>query len=1050
MRPLKLTIEGLRSFRAPVEIDFNGRHHLAVIGDTGAGKTSIIEAITYALFGRMTFTGHANQVVMNDTSTQLRVVLRFAIGSDTFEVTRTLRRARDGSVGSPRASLTRFVNDEAVSKVEQARLVTSEVERILGLDAEGFLRTVVLPQGRFAQLLVGDDPTHRATILAQVWRTDELVRAGHLADEALGDIGPMLGRAQGTLQGTPDDPEAHLAQLRRTAAKLVTAAKKARLEDRKVRDAREALGRAAADAATAADVISRLAAFDGSEASEAAEPLADVARSVEGERRTLAAQEQELRSQLAAVPDDDDGLDAAQVATARVTLDRLPGLATSAERVAKKARTAVKEHAALLKDLDKLAQEEADLAADIEARQSGRKERESRLAETETALDKARELLRTAAQSAAETERLKEEADQQQEEAVRLLGLAIDLEQEELAKAEQAAERIRKVYEDAQRQDAAATAAHDLHSGDDCPVCSRELPPAWASPKARNLKAASKADKAAQEEVTRIRGVKTKFEADAAAAESQAKRLRDLAAKRLSNAREAADRLAALIGRDEVDVRELPAPDALQTGVDDPPLLESLALTANSAHTDLRTYDDQTGSLREQHATLTEKVNAAKPKAEELEAEVDQRCQESREAVDLLLAALEVLPDTVRPDVELPEDLIVLEVVQLKGVDAAQATIKVRKVELGRRASRRAEIGKALEGLHDQSEMLNERWAKEVEGPATKLVGELNGHRDVLARMVERLGLEDVALSAPSTVSGVADLPAAVATLAAATSTITAQAKHLSGEAQRAADDARTLLVEVAMRLHVLSVDDELDPDQVVGATEEAASEATYKARSASEEAELFAAQVDPLLALRKAANELAAAHRVLTDLSSGLKPGAFPKWLTLRRSQALLVHASRLLLQMSGGRYAFAEVSDEAEEWRVIDNDSGVARSPASLSGGEQFVASLALALGMVEMMARSGGRLESLWLDEGFGSLDRSNLDAAIEALSQVAASGRMVAVVSHVRAVAEEVEHVLAVTRTAVGSRARWLEPAERTDLAISDLDPQSAGVLSGLIG
>jgi DNA repair protein SbcC/Rad50 len=85
----------------------------------------------------------------------------------------------------------------------------------------------------------------------------------------------------------------------------------------------------------------------------------------------------------------------------------------------------------------------------------------------------------------------------------------------------------------------------------------------------------------------------------------------------------------------------------------------------------------------------------------------------------------------------------------------------------------------------------------------------------------------------------------------------------------------------------------------------------------------------------------------------------------------------------MSGGRYTVAELCDENAEWRVIDNDSGLARTPASLSGGEQFIASLALGLGMVEMMARSGGRLESLWLDEGFGSLDRSNLDAAIEAL-------------------------------------------------------------------
>jgi exonuclease SbcC len=139
----------------------------------------------------------------------------------------------------------------------------------------------------------------------------------------------------------------------------------------------------------------------------------------------------------------------------------------------------------------------------------------------------------------------------------------------------------------------------------------------------------------------------------------------------------------------------------------------------------------------------------------------------------------------------------------------------------------------------------------------------------------------------------------------------------------------------------------------------------------------------------------------------------------------------------MSGDRYEFADLEDDAAPWMVIDNDNGRVRSPASLSGGEKFVASLALALGMVEMLGRAGGRLESLFLDEGFGALDRANLDAAIEALATVAASGRMVAVISHVRAVAEQVEHVLAVTREPKGSAVRWLDPAARRAVAGADL-------------
>jgi exonuclease SbcC len=227
------------------------------------------------------------------------------------------------------------------------------------------------------------------------------------------------------------------------------------------------------------------------------------------------------------------------------------------------------------------------------------------------------------------------------------------------------------------------------------------------------------------------------------------------------------------------------------------------------------------------------------------------------------------------------------------------------------------------------------------------------------------------------------------------------------------------------------------------------ATEAEVEARAAGRAAEDFARLVAPLAALRHVSGELDLVSRTLRDLSAALKPGAFPKWLTLRRSRALLIHASRLFEQMSGDRYAFAELGDENAEWRVVDNDSGLARTPASLSGGEQFVASLALALGMVEMMARSGGRLESLWLDEGFGSLDRSNLDAAIEALASVASGGRMVAVISHVRAVADQVADVLAVTREAAGSQASWLSESQRAQLAADELGGAAADALSGLL-
>ena len=87
-----------------------------------------------------------------------------------------------------------------------------------------------------------------------------------------------------------------------------------------------------------------------------------------------------------------------------------------------------------------------------------------------------------------------------------------------------------------------------------------------------------------------------------------------------------------------------------------------------------------------------------------------------------------------------------------------------------------------------------------------------------------------------------------------------------------------------------------------------------------------------------------------------------------------------------------------------------------------------------MVETMGARGGRLESFFLDEGFGTLDRRSLDMALEGLERAATPEHLVGVITHVREVAERIGHVLRVERSAAGgSRARWLTDDERTALA-----------------
>ena len=324
MRPLELTVEGLRSFRNAVTLDLRGRDQIAMVGDTGAGKSSIIEAITYALYGQPTFSG-LNRELMNDTATTLRVALRFRVAGAEWEVVRALRRRNSGAVGAAQAQLRGFDADGALQEmVEQARPVNDRIEALLGLDRDAFLRTTVLPQGRFAQLLVADDPKVRSAILRQVWRTDELEAAGQAAAAACAASRELRARLEQAAAGYPEDPAAHLAGLRERSQQAGRAAAAAAETEQQAAEAHEALLAAAAERARVRDVARRLGAFDAPGRTAQLAPLAAAGKELDGLQAAVRERQNEAAHQLAEVPADDDGPAVAQVAAALTTLLDLP------------------------------------------------------------------------------------------------------------------------------------------------------------------------------------------------------------------------------------------------------------------------------------------------------------------------------------------------------------------------------------------------------------------------------------------------------------------------------------------------------------------------------------------------------------------------------------------------------------------------------------------------------------------------------------------------------------------------------------------------------
>ena len=159
--------------------------------------------------------------------------------------------------------------------------------------------------------------------------------------------------------------------------------------------------------------------------------------------------------------------------------------------------------------------------------------------------------------------------------------------------------------------------------------------------------------------------------------------------------------------------------------------------------------------------------------------------------------------------------------------------------------------------------------------------------------------------------------------------------------------------------------------------------------------------------------DSVAGVQAVFDRIASDLTDARFVRYLLDEERSRLAALGSEHFLRLSSGRYLF----DDAGNFDVVDQTSaGAVRKAESLSGGETFLASLALALALAEMVARTGGRLDSFFLDEGFGSLDPEHLDLAMDGIEALVAGvgDRLVVVVSHVPELRDRVGDLIALDR------------------------------------
>ena len=1042
MRPLRITVEGLRSFRAEVVIDFGDRTQIAVIGDTGAGKSSILEAMTYALYGQTSLGSRSKQELMNDTSDVMRVVLRFQVAREEWEVTRVDRRAGAGGLRQPQAQLIHFGRGgETLEKVEQVRPVNDRVHALIGLDSDAFLRTVILPQGRFARLLVEDAPSARTEILRQVWRTHDLEAAGAVASRRLDEIRTLAVRLGDEAQRHPDDPEEHAARLIARAEEASIQAKAlVDLRDRSVRAA-DALRRSEGTIAAARRAGERMTPSAMDELADRLAPLERAQRRVEAEATKLEEREAGLERELKAIPTD-DGPDDREVARSLAALDALPNEVTRAIAAARALRRMIAGEAE--------AEKRHAEAQKVSAAAGDRLERHKALGPPlADAVGSARDSVRNSERWYERCDdlwkriRSTEEALAGRERDVAEVTTRLATARRDLQGAQERLQRAERTLTGARQTNAAAAAAHGLCPGDECPICQTDLPEGWAPPTDAGLdearEAHGKAKRQADEASKVVADRESRQKSGQQGIRETRKELHDLR----SEIGDALDHLRRTAGlKDTFSVAgEAPLPDREQA-------LAPVRLRLREAEAALSGHGTQADGLRQAQTDARMAEAAASQALSHARHDIERTRTDAGEILGALIRHIRSIPAFFRPGLVLPSDPMELETVDTTPVDRASYTARERDEILRLREQKRSRLRTEIGEARAARKHLGDTRRTDVDQPLQAIVRALADHRAALVDAVRELAADIVI---PAVIHYPADaetLREGIERLRKAMTEAVTLARDLGRRALAAASEARAEAGKVAGELDPPA--DASDFEALVQSAARAADEARYDARNATRARDAFAAILDDLQKLRQTADEVAALELALGDLDAGLKPGAFLKWLTLRRSRDLLVYASRMLEEMTAGRYSFADPGDlEDQQWLVVDNDSGQARSPASLSGGEQFIGSLALALGMVEMMARSGGRLESLFLDEGFGSLDRSNLDSAIEALTTVAGQGRMVGVISHVGAVAEQIDDVLAVTRGATGSRVTWLSRAQRQEVARSDAGLEGASALAGLL-
>ena len=414
MRPVALRVKGFTAFRDEQVLDFEELDLFAIWGATGSGKSSLLDAITYALFGRVERVGREVKQLISQGQPRLAATLDFDVDGRRYRITRSTPRTGT----TTKVMLERREGDAWVSYGEGADRVTGVKElvpRLIGLDYEAFTRSVLLPQGQFAEFLIGEAEDRRK-ILTELLGLELFGRMGERARQ-------VSREAKSRREALVDVVQREYAGV---DADAVSAA---------VRAAEDA--RARADAAEQAEEAVRdiAARWDRDAGSLAA------IRSAADDVRAVLSVLREQADALAALREETDAAEAGR-AEAAAEVDRLSGVVEAATSTRSDAEAewgaldALIEAQQVARDLGRMRAEETTLASELDAAAAARAEAEERLAAVATEAEAAVAQLEGAQRGLAEA---------------------------------------RARHEEAHRADLVGALVADLEAGAPCPVCEQPL-----------------------------------------------------------------------------------------------------------------------------------------------------------------------------------------------------------------------------------------------------------------------------------------------------------------------------------------------------------------------------------------------------------------------------------------------------------------------------------------------------------------------------------------------------------------------------------------------